>query len=245
MIPRRYVEDWKSQAPWPTDAQVEQDLKIARSLVEIFSNSLLKNSLAFRGGTVLHKLYLLPQVRYSVNLDLVQINSEPINPILKQIWERLSVLGTKLIVKQHIHNNTIIYRIETKMQSVINMRLKIKINTRENINVLGLKKILYEVENSWYTGKYMLTGSELEELLETKLRALYQRRKGCDLFDLYWTMAHHNIDMYRLILCNKTYMEYSVDKPLRRSSLLPTWKKKGLTRNLTSYHIETRCGIQL
>ncbi|GHT42101.1 hypothetical protein FACS189437_09770 [Bacteroidia bacterium] len=38
MIPRRYIEEeWKAVAPWPDDAQVEQDLVIARALVEIFS----------------------------------------------------------------------------------------------------------------------------------------------------------------------------------------------------------------
>lgn len=206
MIPRRYIEEWKSQAPWPSDAQVEQDLIIARSLVEIFSDDLLKNSLAFRGGTALHKLYLTPQVRYSEDIDLVQINSEPINPILKQIRERLSFLGTKRTVKQHIHNNTIIYRFETEMQPVINMRLKIEINTREHFNVLGLKEIPYRVQNSWYTGECMLTGYELEELLGTKLRALYQRRKGRDLFDLYWAMTHQNIDTNNLIHCYKTYI---------------------------------------
>ena len=81
---------------------MEQDLVIARALVEIFSDDLLKKSLAFRGGTALHKLYLQPQVRYSEDIDLVQINSEPINPILKQIRERLAFLGTKRTVKQHI-----------------------------------------------------------------------------------------------------------------------------------------------
>lgn len=98
MIPRRYIEEWKAVAPWPNDAQVEQDLVIARALVEIFSDDLLKKSLAFRGGTALHKLYLQPQVRYSEDIDLVQINSEPINPILKQIRERLAFLGTKRTV---------------------------------------------------------------------------------------------------------------------------------------------------
>ncbi|MCW1736118.1 hypothetical protein [Anaerorudis cellulosivorans] len=42
MIPLRYINEWKSQAPWPIDAQVEQDLIIARALVEIFSDDLLK-----------------------------------------------------------------------------------------------------------------------------------------------------------------------------------------------------------
>ena len=226
MIPQRYIAEWKTQAPWPNDAQVEQDLIIARALVEIFSDDLLKKSLAFRGGTALHKLYLQPQARYSEDIDLVQINSEPINPILKQIRERLSFLGTKRTIKQHIHNNTIIYRFDTSSQPIVNMRLKIEINTREHFNVLGLKEIPYEVENSWFSGKCMLTGYELEELLGTKLRALYQRRKGRDLFDLYWALIHQDIDTEKLIKCYKTYIQYSVDKPPTQKQILANMEEK-------------------
>jgi predicted nucleotidyltransferase component of viral defense system len=95
MIPQRYIEEWRAVAPWTTDAQVEQDLVIARAIVEMYSDDLLKKSLAFRGGTALHKLYLTPQIRYSEDIDLVQINSEPINPILKRMREKLTFLGTK------------------------------------------------------------------------------------------------------------------------------------------------------
>jgi len=212
MIPQRFLEEWKTHAPWPSDAQVEQDLIIVRVLVELFSDELLNNALAFRGGTALHKLYLQPQTRYSEDIDLVQINSEPINPILKQIRERLSFLGTKRTVKQHIHNNTIIYRFDTNTLPVINMRLKIEINTREHFHVLGLKQIPYKIENGWFSGECKLKSYELEELLGTKLRALYQRRKGRDLFDLYWALKNEQVDTKKLIHCYKTYMQFSVEK---------------------------------
>lgn len=226
MIPQRYIEEWKTQAPWPTDAQVEQDLIIARALVEMFSDDLLKKSLAFRGGTALHKLYLTPQIRYSEDIDLVQINSEPINPILRQIRERLSFLGTKRTVKQHIHNNTIVYRFDPEDPSVISMRLKIEINTREHFNVLGLKEIPYEIENGWFSGKCLLTSYEIEELLGTKLRALYQRRKGRDLFDLYWALAHYDVDINKVIRCYKSYMDFSVENPPTQKQYLANMEEK-------------------
>jgi len=213
MIPQRYIQEWKEQAPWPTDAQVEQDLIIARALIELFSDELINKSLAFRGGTALHKLYLKPQIRYSEDIDLVQINSEPIVAVLKRIRERLaSFLGTKRTVLQHIHNNTVIYRFETNTQPIISMRLKIEINTREHFNVVGLKEIPYKVKNSWFTGECNLTGYELEELLGTKLRALYQRRKGRDLFDLYWALTNHEVDTEKVIQCYKAYMDFSVER---------------------------------
>ncbi|MDR2038003.1 MAG: nucleotidyl transferase AbiEii/AbiGii toxin family protein [Bacteroidales bacterium] len=245
MIPRRYIEEWKTQAPWPNDAQVEQDLVIARALVEMFSDDLLNRTLAFRGGTALHKLYLQPQSRYSEDIDLVQINSEPINPILKQIRERLSFFGTKRTVKQHIHNNTIIYRFETSTQPIINMRLKIEINTREHFDVLGLKQIPYKVENTWFSGECMLTGYELEELLGTKLRALYQRRKGRDLFDLYWAIAHQNVDTEKVIRCYKTYMQHSVDKPPTQKQFLANMEEKIIDKEfLEDIHIILKPGVE-
>lgn len=65
MIPRRYIEEWRQNAPWSDNAQIEQDLVIERALIEIFSDDLLRENLAFRGGTALHKIFLKPQVRYS------------------------------------------------------------------------------------------------------------------------------------------------------------------------------------
>ena len=245
MIPKRYIDEWKEHAPWPIDAQVEQDLVIARALVELFSDDMLKKSLAFRGGTALHKLYLMPQIRYSEDIDLVQINSEAINPILKQIRKQLSFLGTKRTVKQHIHNNTIIYRFETEDLSVPTMRLKIEINTREHFNVLGLKEIPYKVENSWFSGECMLTGYELEELLGTKLRALYQRRKGRDLFDLYWALKNQSVDISKLIQCYKTYIKYSVDKPPTQKQFLINMEEKMTDREfLEDIHIVLKPGVE-
>jgi len=82
VIPRRYIEEWKAFSPWPNDAQVEQDLIIERALVEMFSDEIIRNSIAFRGGTALHKIFMKPQVRYSEDIDLVQISAGPINPVL-------------------------------------------------------------------------------------------------------------------------------------------------------------------
>ncbi len=77
MIPRDYSTEWRVEAPWVQDSQVEQDLVISRALVEIFSHPLLSKSLAFRGGTALYKLHIRPAARYSEDIDLVQIEAEP------------------------------------------------------------------------------------------------------------------------------------------------------------------------
>ena len=226
MIPQRYIEQWRATAPWSLDAQVEQDLVIARAMVEIFSDDLLRKLLAIRGGTALHKLYLTPQIRYSEDIDLVQISAEPINPILKRLRERLVFLGTKRVVKQHIHNNTVIYRFDSEMQPISPMRLKIEINTREHLNVCGLKEVPYEVKSSWFTCQCNVTGYEVEELLSTKLRALYQRKKGRDLFDLYWAITQLNIDTEKLIHCYRIYIKNVVNTPPTQKQFLANMTEK-------------------
>lgn len=71
MIDRASIMAWNEFVPWTDFAMVEQDLIISRALVDIFSDDFLREQLAFRGGTALHKLYLSPQIRYSEDIDLV------------------------------------------------------------------------------------------------------------------------------------------------------------------------------
>jgi predicted nucleotidyltransferase component of viral defense system len=232
MIPQRYIEEWRGTVLWILDSQVEQDLVITRAVVELFSDDLLKKSLAFRGDTALHKLYLTPQIRYSEDIDLVQINAEPVNPILKQMREKLSFLGMKRVVKQHIHNNTVIYRFESEMQPVVPMRLKIEINTREHLNVFGLQEVPFEMKSSWFSGKCNVTGYDIEELLATKFRALYQRKKGRDLFDLYWALTQKNIDIDKLIHCYKLYIKNVVSVPPSQKQFLANMNEKVTDKDL-------------
>jgi hypothetical protein len=59
MIPQAVLTYWRAnQAPWTGDDQVEQDLVSSRALVELYSDKLLSECLAFRGGTTLNKLFL-------------------------------------------------------------------------------------------------------------------------------------------------------------------------------------------
>ena len=226
MIPILNIKDWEREHPWKSPSYIEQDLDLSRSIVEIFSDDLLRKSLVFRGGTALHKLFIQPQIRYSEDIDLIQINREPINPVLKRIREKLSFLGTKRTVKQHIHNNTMIYRFDTEIPPIVNVRLKIEINTREHLNVLGLQEIPFEVKNEWFSGACNVTVYKIEELLGSKLKALYGRKKGRDLFDLYWAFTHLNIDVEKLLFCNKKYYENAEQKQPTNRQFLRNMEEK-------------------
>ena len=225
MINRASIIQWRTQAPWNTNEQVEQDLIICRTLIAIFSDEFLASRLAIRGGTALHKLYLSPQSRYSEDIDLVQINSGPIKPILFHLGEVLDFLPGK-VIKQKRYNNTMLFRMESEIPPVVPIRLKIEINCFEHFNELGLIKVPFSMENSWFSGSCELTTYVLDELLGTKLRALYQRKKGRDLFDLYKALSIAEINPEIIIRCYKRYMDFVVSTPPTHKQFIQNMESK-------------------
>ena len=140
MISRAQITAWRSRAPWPTDAQVEQDLVLSRALVELYGNAAVAERVAFRGGTALHKLFFTTPGRYSEDIDLVQITAGAIGPILSAIREALDPWLGEPKRKQSQGRVTMIYRFETTTMPIQPMRLKVEINTREHFTVLGIRR---------------------------------------------------------------------------------------------------------
>jgi predicted nucleotidyltransferase component of viral defense system len=185
LIPRADIVAWRAQAPWISDAQVEQDLLISRALVALFANRVVAENLALRGGTALHKLFLRPASRYSEDIDLVQTKPTAIGPTLDAIREVLDGFLGKPSRKQKQNSVTLTYRVDSEVPPIVPLRLKVEISTREHFTVLGFHQHPFAVKSRWFSGTCTITTYQLNELLGTKLRALYQRRKGRDLFDLW------------------------------------------------------------
>jgi predicted nucleotidyltransferase component of viral defense system len=246
MIPQAYITAWRKKAPWQEDFQVEQDLVIERALMAIYSDEYLKERLAFRGGTALHKLYLSPAARYSEDIDLVQITAEPFGPVMDKLREVLSFLGDKPIRKQKQHNNTLIYRFDS--EGGIPLRLKVEVNCREHHTIFGIKDVQYAMQSEWHTAEVSIPSYELSELLGTKMRALYQRRKGRDLFDMWFAMTQSNVDPSKIIEAWNFYMKEEANTVTQKEFLENMEKKildqdflgdmKGLLRPELDYNIQ-------
>jgi predicted nucleotidyltransferase component of viral defense system len=206
-IPRAHITAWRRNAPRSTDAQVEQDLVLSRVLIEIYSDPVLSSSLAFRGGTALHKLFLNPAARYSEDIDLVQIEAGAIGPIMTALRGRLDSWLGEPKRKQSDGRAAFIYRFEAEVPPVTPLRVKFEINTREHFAVLGFAKRHVTIDNPWFAGQAEAVTYQLEELLATKLRAFHQHKKGHDLFDLAVALDRYPaLDVAKLIDCFLRYM---------------------------------------
>lgn len=202
MIPSNDIVKWAIDHQWPTRDQVEQDLLLSQAMCEISNNELLGSELVLRGGTAFHKLFLPRPLRYSEDLDYVRISSGGIGDVMK----RLTLLGTDLGYKVNTKMGVfpkVLWR--TTAESGLPLKIKIEINTFERSPSLPLTTLHHEVDTAWYSSSANIKVFQAEELVATKIRALYQRSKGRDLFDFWLALTVLNLDTEKIIAAFEPY----------------------------------------
>lgn len=215
MIANDVLEQWrKDVAPWKFLPMVEHDLILSRILVEIYKQPKIADNLAFRGGTALNKLYIKPPARFSEDIDLVQIKSEPIGETLDQL--RASIDPWLGRPKWKITRRSV--KLYYTYQSIDNeeVKLKIEINTTEHFHLLGLQKQKFSMNSEWFSGEADILTYQFEEMMATKFKALYQRRKGRDLFDSWMILKRGELDVGRTIKLLEEYCK-KVDEQITRA----------------------------
>lgn len=172
----------------------------------MFRRDDVRETFGFRGGTALHELHIAPPARYSEDIDLVQVVPGPIGGALDAIRAgRDPWLG---IPKRDRAEDGVklLYRFTSEGPGSLPLRLKVEVSTREHFSVLGFEDRPFEVRSRWFAGSAIVRTYPLDELLGTKLRALHQRRKGRDLFDLWFVGRAGAVDPARGVACFGRYM---------------------------------------
>ena len=193
MIARDHITQWSIRAPWPERQQIEQDLILSRLILEIAGDPLLGEELALRGGTCLHKLHLPAALRYSEDLDYVRGTRGSIGPYidaLREVTERVGLIEkSRELTGQMAH-----FICTAPAEDGGEIRVKIEVNIAETESFLPRTSRPYAVDSRWWSGQANVSTFQIEELMSTKLRALYQRRKGRDLFDLWHALTDLQTD---------------------------------------------------
>ncbi len=72
------------------------------------------------------------------------------------------------------------------------------------------------MNSEWFSGEANILTYQFEEMMATKFKALYQRRKGRDLFDSWMILKRGEIDVGRTIKLLEEYCE-KVDEQITRA----------------------------
>lgn len=193
----------QTEVPWPTLRQVEQDLLLSRAMVSIFSDKFLCQQVAMRGGTLLHQLYLVPPSRFSEDIDLVVSGDRPEDHIRKALRRVLAdVLGSPkasvwdtvgLAVRNAVRPSRIL-RMTFVVPSAIGqgpaIEIVVEVNVTERTSHRAMVALPFTFVFRRDSVNALINGYDIHEMLGTKMRALFQRKRGRDLFDLYWAIEH-------------------------------------------------------
>lgn len=227
MITLQNIVPWRVIAPWSTDLMVEQDYLLCQAVELIFRDPKLKTQLAMRGGTVLHKGHLAPASRYSEDIDLVLLANRShagirediaavLKPLLGEPFESI-ITNVKLTIRNVWMKSKIArlsYVYDPTSQEEALATLKIEVNLNEKGTCYALTSVDIDVPSPSGPVKVPVVSYDLDEMLGTKLRALVQRDKGRDLFDLWyaWTRSQQpgasaNVDPARVADAFRFYLK--------------------------------------
>jgi hypothetical protein len=144
--------------------------------------------------------------------------------------DALSWLG-KCQREQAGHSMHLVFRFAPDSAPQTALKLKVEINTREHEVLFGYRRYPFEVASDWYSARTEIVSFEPEELFGTKLRALLQRRKNRDLFDLDHGLMQLGLDRDKVVTCLNHFLALE-DHPISRAEAEERMLKK-LTRSLT------------
>lgn len=200
-LTRRDVLAHQTLVPWQRQRQVEQDLLLCRAMAALFNDKFLQGQIAMRGGTLLHKAHLAPAARYSEDIDLVAFGSRPEGHLAKAIRRVLKPdLGepgdtlwdtVRLAIRNTVKPSRVL-RLTYSLPSVSEPGTTLDIVVEANVTERAPHRQIVQIPFSFAyrdgTVSVPLNGYDLHEMLGTKMRALFQRKRGRDLFDLYWAL---------------------------------------------------------
>jgi predicted nucleotidyltransferase component of viral defense system len=221
-LTRRDVIAHQASVPWPLQRQVEQDLLLCLAMAALFHDEFLRSQIAMRGGTLLHKVHLAPAARYSEDIDLVVYGDRPDAHIAKaikrvlggvfgkptdSIWDTLQLAIRNVVKPSQVLRLT--YSVPSVSEPGTTLDIVVEANVTERKPHRAIVQIPFVFTYRDATIKSALYGYDLHEMLGTKMRALFQRKRGRDLFDLYWalTKATPEVDPVIVIDSFRHYLE--------------------------------------
>ncbi len=189
-ISQRMLRNWADQVGISDLSLIEQDVRVSYALRAIFEDDFLNSVLCLKGGTAINKLYLKDTSRLSVDLDFNHVGDK--DTVVKQRpdvrKEVMKVLtgddpAYEFRVVRRDWYQTTIQAAYKPLSGLPSTKLKIEISHAERFPILESKIKSFSLVDTGESCK-VVTYS-INELVSTKLRALFTRAKGRDIYDVY------------------------------------------------------------
>lgn len=245
MIPQAAIQAWAVDRPWSTLVAVEQDLVLARLIVAFAEHPLLSEELVFRGGTCLHQLVMDRPRRYSEDLDFVRATHSPLKPVLAGIREVAEAVGLEVTSYEISEHPKMRLRAASETDPNASLRIKMEINTHETAPALPTIRMPFRVSSDWFSGAGEVKTFATPELFATKVRALYQRKKGRDLFDMWLALSELGIPGEEVLGAFGPYRPTGITAALAEANLRAKLKDRAFRTDLNALVAEWPTGYDI
>jgi len=183
------------------DQQIEKDYVLSWILKGISENEELLKAIAFKGGTVLKKVYF-PDYRYSEDLDFTLLNNSlTIEEIFSRFKNTFEYVAEEANIPLEITNTN------QHEDGGINFYISYTgplggqgAHKRIKVDISRSEKLQYEPVMTEVIVKYSdmeahrLLCYPLEEVLIEKMRTVMQRMQARDFYDIWFLLEKHRID---------------------------------------------------
>ncbi len=191
-----------------TAGLMEKDYVNSWILYAIFTGDVIKKSLVFKGGTLLHKIYFKDKWRSSEDIDLTALEDfsegsfeEDLRSSLTKISERS---GIGFYIKSY-HSNPGYVQIKIQYDALLGQK-----NTTK-LDVTLDEKLLFDIPIKSHSfedvPKFKLNCYSLNEIFVEKIRSLFERNRARDHYDVYRMYSEHDLRLNDLTDALKEKMQ--------------------------------------
>ncbi len=191
----------------------EKDYLLAL-ILQLLSNSTLGEKLVFKGGTCLHHCYL-EQQRFSEDLDF-SAGQQPISfEEVKDVLDRVDYLTVK---KQFQSKATIkIERLLYTGPLGFPNSVKVDIDVLQNV-LLPVQKMTY---HTVWGFEFPVRVMDIREICAEKIRAMSDRARYRDFFDIYLVIKNYQFDLEEII---DYIRQKEIRSPITKAKILQNWR---------------------
>jgi predicted nucleotidyltransferase component of viral defense system len=182
------------------DIQIEKDYILTWILYGIAKDVRLSKVLAFKGGTVLKKVYF-DDYRYSEDLDFTLLQQDISNEELFTGFEKMfgfvkeeaNITLQKIEDTEHVSGSINFYITYTGPMGGTGKQVKIDITRKEMLEFSPAMKSIFIHYSD--LEEFRILSYTLEEILIEKMCALMGRTQPRDLYDLWYLLAYEKMDI--------------------------------------------------
>ncbi len=183
-------------------------------VLQVIATSDLGKTLVFKGGTALHHCYL-EQYRFSEDLDFSSNQTAVSLEEVRKIFEKVEYLNIK---KDYLSGATVkVEKLQYAGPLVQPNSLKVEIDFLQNV-ILPPQALKYQ--NVWGVD-FTVSVMDIREICAEKIRAMSDRARYRDFYDMYLILDAHEIDLAEVIGLVK---QKEVRKPITKANIEQNWK---------------------